>query len=80
MMEGKNLKISIERSTCVSCGTCWETCPALFLQNEKDSFSQIVPEYQVTGNLAEGTILPEQEICAREAADLCPVQIIHIVE
>ena len=74
------MKISIERDACVSCGTCWDTCPAFFLQNEKDSFSQIVKEYQINENIAEGTPLPEDEGCAREAADLCPSQIIHIVE
>lgn len=74
------MKIIIERETCVSCGTCWETCPDLFLQNDIDSLSQIVEKYRVNGNISEGTPAPEQEDCAREAADLCPVQIIRIEE
>ncbi|MFA6226843.1 MAG: aldehyde ferredoxin oxidoreductase C-terminal domain-containing protein [Methanoregula sp.] len=78
--EGFIMKINIERDACVSCGTCWDTCPAFFLQNDKDSFSQIVPEYQINGNIAEGTPSPDDEGGAREAADICPAQIIHIEE
>ena len=40
------MKVTIDRIQCVSCGSCWDTCPALFVQNADDSFSQIVPEYQ----------------------------------
>lgn len=74
------MKVIIERSTCVSCGTCQETCPDLFEQNPDDSFSQIVEKYRLNGNIAEGTPPEELEACAREAADLCPVQIIMIEE
>ena len=38
------MKVTIDRMQCVSCGSCWDSCPALFVQNEEDSFSQIVPE------------------------------------
>jgi ferredoxin len=75
-----SMKISIERDTCVSCGTCWDTCPELFSQNDNDSFAQIVEKYQSDGNISEGTPATDMEACAREAVDLCPVQIIHIEE
>ena len=74
------MKVTIDRMQCVSCGSCWDTCPALFVQNEKDSFSQIVPEYQETGDPATSITLPDTITCARDAADLCPVAIITIVE
>lgn len=75
-----SMKIVIERDTCVSCGTCWDTCPELFLQNDGDSFAQIAKKYQIDGNVSEGILKQSLEDCAREAADLCPVQIIHIEE
>ncbi len=74
------MNVIIERETCVSCGTCNETCPGLFEQDPDDSFSRIIEKYRVNGNIAEGTIPEDLEACAREASDLCPVQIISILE
>jgi len=74
------MKVIIEREACVSCGTCNETCPGLFEQDPDDSFSRIIEKYRVNGNIAEGTIPEDFETCAREASDLCPVQIISILE
>jgi ferredoxin len=63
---------------CVSCGACWNTCPELFEQNPCDSLAQIAEPFRFCGDRAEGTI-PETRIpCAREAVNLCPVQIITI--
>ncbi len=72
------MNVIIERETCVSCGTCYETCPGLFEQDPDDSFSRIIEKYRVNGKIAEGIIPVDLETCAREAADLCPVQIISI--
>ena len=72
------MKVIIERATCVSCGSCWETCPGLFEQDPDDSFSRIVEKYQINGNIAEGTPAEDLALCAQEASDLCPVQIIRI--
>jgi ferredoxin len=74
------MKVTIDRMQCVSCGSCWDTCPALFVQNEKDSFSQIVEEYQENGDIGASIALPDTIDCARDAADLCPSAIITIVE
>jgi len=72
------VKVIIERATCVSCGSCWETCPGLFEQDPDDSFSRIVEKYRIDGNIAEGTPPEDLALCAQEASDLCPVQIIRI--
>jgi ferredoxin len=74
------MKVIIERETCVSCGTCYDTCPGLFEQDPDDSFSRIIEKYRVNGNIAEGLVPVDLEACAQEAADLCPVQIITIQE
>lgn len=73
------MKVTIDRMQCVSCGSCWDTCPALFVQNAKDSFSQIVPEYQENEDPATSIALPDTIDCARDAADLCPSAIITLV-
>jgi ferredoxin len=72
------VKVSIDRSNCTSCGTCWETCPAFFEENPDDSFSQVIEKFRSMGNIADGTAPQDLEACVAEAADLCPVQIIKV--
>ncbi len=72
------MRITIDREQCISCGVCWEVCPDIFEQNEEDSFSQIVERLRVDGSPAAGEAPQDLEECAREAADGCPVEIIHI--
>ena len=71
-------KVTITREECTSCETCWITCPEFFEQNPNDSWSQVVEKYRVSGNPAEGMAPSELEGKVREAADSCPVQIIHV--
>lgn len=70
--------VKIDRQTCVSCGTCYDACPGFFEQNPDDTFSQVIEKYRLAGKIGEGIPPPDLEGCAREAADLCPVQIISI--
>ena len=72
------MKVEIDRGTCVSYGSCRETRLDLSEQDPDDSFSRIVKKYCLEGNCAKG--IPQEPMgpCAREAADLCPVQIIVI--
>jgi ferredoxin len=72
------MNVTIDRSTCVSCGSCWEACPGFFEEDPDDSFSRVIEQYRTGGNPAQGTPPVEMESCARDAADLCPVQIIVI--
>jgi ferredoxin len=72
------MKVTIERNTCVSCGSCWDTCPNFFEQNPDDSFSEIIKEFRIGDDIAAGTPQADDEACVRDAADLCPVTIIKI--
>jgi ferredoxin len=74
------MKVTIDRNECTSCGTCQETCPLFFEENPDDSFSQVREKFRTAGNSAEGSVPSDMEACVREAADLCPVQIITVVE
>ncbi len=51
-------KVRIDRDDCISCGTCWTTCPEFFEQNPYDSHSQVVEKYRIVGNTGEG-VAPE---------------------
>jgi len=72
------MNVTIDRASCVSCGSCWETCPGFFEQDPDDSFSRIIEKYRMNGNIAQGTPTGDLVSCALEASDLCPVQIISI--
>jgi ferredoxin len=72
------MKVSIDRGTCVSCGSCWETCPGFFEESPDDSFSRVIEQYRLDGDIAAGRPSAELEPCATDAADLCPVQVITI--
>ncbi|MCK9579425.1 MAG: ferredoxin [Methanoregula sp.] len=72
------MKVTIERTICVSCGSCWETCPGFFEENPDDSFSQVIEKFRSAGNIAKGTAPEDMEACVTDAADVCPVQIITV--
>lgn len=72
------VRVTIDRGACVSCGSCWDTCPAFFEQNPDDSFSEVIGEFREAGSLAVGSAPDDLEACVRDAADLCPVQIIAV--
>jgi len=72
------VKVTIDRPDCTSCASCWTVCPDVFEENPKDAFSQICEKFRVGGDIAQGEIPDEYAGCSAEAADLCPVQIIHL--
>ena len=73
-----NVKVKIDRDQCISCESCWTMCPEVFEQNSVDSWSQIVGKYQVGGDQATGSVPDSLKDKTQEAADACPVTIIHL--
>lgn len=72
------MNVEIIRAECISCGTCVDTCPEFFELGNDDNFSQVKEPYRNGGDRAVGTAPPELEAKVQDAADLCPVQIIHL--
>ena len=67
------VRVTIERETCVSCGSCYETCPDFFEENPDDSFSQIRKEFRKGESISEGDAPPDQEMrpgCGRSLSRL----------
>ena len=57
----------VDESTCIGCGACPSICPEIFQMNDE--------------GLAEAYVNPvpsSLEASAKEAADGCPVEAIHI--
>lgn len=68
------MKIVLERSKCIGCGSCAAVCPRFFEMGE-DGLS-VVKGGQTVGDNMELEV--QNPFCAREAGDICPVQIIHL--
>ncbi len=70
------MKIILEREKCIGCGSCAALCPKYFkMGGDGKSMPKNSTKDQKTNNF-EAEI--KEILCAQEAADACPVQIIHI--
>jgi ferredoxin len=61
------MKATIDRSGCIGCGLCPSICPEVF-QMADDGLAETIVEEVPSG----------VEATAKEAADSCPVTVIHI--
>lgn len=61
------MKAKIDRSGCIACGLCAETCPEVFEMAE-DGLAQVIKE----------EVPNEVESKATEAQDGCPVSVITV--
>ena len=70
-------KVIQEREKCIGCGSCAALCPNCWEMAE-DGKSRLKNSIQN----AEGNYELEVENieCNQEAADACPVQVIHIIK
>lgn len=74
------VKVRIDpRDNCISDGVCIALCPDVFEWGD-DGKSQIVAQYRVNEDIAEGNVPDDLKDCVKQAVDSCPVQIIHMEE
>ena len=88
------MKIRLDRENCIGCGICTTICPKFFsmgedgkstlkkgVLNKNLAFSKNFVSSPVLENKKDGS--EELEIlsieCAQDAADSCPVQVIHVI-
>jgi len=70
----KNMKIVVERSKCISCGSCAAVCPRYFEMTD-DGKAHLMDSKNIGENEELEVVEPG---CACDAVDVCPVQIIKI--
>lgn len=68
------MKITLERPKCIGCGSCVAVCDKYFEMGD-DNLSKIKGGQMVGENMELETA---DVACAKEAADICPVQVIKI--
>jgi ferredoxin len=61
------MKARLDRTGCISCGLCTETCPEVFRMAD-DGVAEVYRE----------DVPEEAEAAAREAQDGCPVSVITV--
>ncbi len=69
------MKVSIDRDGCIECGVCEATCPDVFELKDNEK-ARITQKFRQDGNPAMGEVGSDQESCAKDAADSCPVSVI----
>lgn len=69
------MRIIVERKKCISCGSCAAVCPHYFEMTE-DNKAHLKDSKKDANDNEELEII--EPGCARDAADVCPVQIIKI--
>jgi len=70
-------KIVQEREKCIGCGSCAAMCPKYWEMAEDGKSTLVGSEKNSEGNYE---LEVEGVGCNREAADACPVEIIHIIQ
>jgi len=69
-------KIIHERKKCISCGACTSVCPTMFEMSEKDNLATLKNSKESSNGDFE--LETNNVDCAKEAANICPVNIIKI--
>ncbi len=69
------MKIILRRKQCIGCGSCAAVCPELF-EMADDGLSHI--KGALAGGDEEVLETDKPVNCVKEAAEVCPVQIIKI--
>ena len=69
-------KIVLEREECISCESCVNACPDSF-EMDDDGWARMKDSMRVGSNDEQET---EDLGCCKEAAEACPVNIIHIFQ
>lgn len=65
------MKIKLDKSKCIGCGTCWALCDKFFEDGDNGKSN-----LKGSGNGSEIEI--GEKGCAQSAVDTCPVQCITI--
>ncbi len=69
------MKIIQEREKCIGCGSCAAVCPK-YWKMEEDGKATLIGSVVNSKELYELEL--EKTECNQEAADSCPINIIHI--
>jgi len=70
------MKIILDKSKCIGCGSCTALCPKIFELGEDGKAH--IKEARIEEKTENEELEVEKLDCAKEAAEACPVQAIQI--
>ena len=73
-------RVIVDRSICISCGAAPAACPEIFELGDDNGKNRVVARYSVhtDDSTSIGEIPEELYECAKQGADVCPVNAIKI--
>ena len=77
-----NFKIDHDRPGCIGCGACAAVAPQFWKMSDADGKSDLIGSQEIK----EGDTITREQLEMddlknnREAADSCPVNVIHIID
>lgn len=71
-------KIEHDRANCIKCGACAAAAPDFWEMNEQDGFSDLKASTKRDDGWEEREIEEKDFEVNKQAADACPVNVIHI--
>jgi ferredoxin len=73
------LRVRIDRDQCIADMVCVSLCPDVFEMDPNDGKASIKEEFRIDkNNPSEGVVPDNLKECVENAANSCPVGIIHI--
>ncbi|MFQ5406152.1 MAG: ferredoxin [Candidatus Micrarchaeia archaeon] len=70
-------KIEHERPNCIGCSACVAVCPKFWFMGD-DGKTSVTGAKRLENGWEELEILEENVQCNKQAADSCPVNVIHL--
>ena len=71
-------KILHNRSGCIGCQACASVCSKFWEMNDEDGFADLIDGDRLEGGDMELEISEADFKCNMDAAESCPVNVIHI--
>jgi ferredoxin len=79
-MENKKYKIEHDRENCIACGACAVIAPEFWVLNKEDGKADIVNGSKDDDGYERLDIDEKDFPTNKDAADACPVNVIHILD
>ncbi|MBI4896377.1 MAG: ferredoxin [Candidatus Aenigmarchaeota archaeon] len=76
----KTFRVEHDRPSCIGCGACAAVAPEFWEMKDPDGKSDLVGGKKIAGGKKEREIDEKSYSQNRAAADVCPVNVIHIFE